>query len=122
MTKVALADKFAQFDEAWSPKIVGRVDDYDVKIAKIRGAFVWHAHEDADELFLVIAGRLRLEFRDRTEIVGPGEFVIAPKGVEHRPMSETPETQILLFERAGVVNTGDQAPSAHTNAAEDITG
>ena len=119
MDKINLADKFATFTDHWSPKIVGSVDDYDVKIVRIEGDFVWHRHDDADELFLVLDGGLRMDFRDRQVSVGTGEMIVVPKGVEHKPFAER-ECKVLLLERSGVVNTGDAEPGALTNAAERI--
>lgn len=104
--KVNLAEKFSLFSDQWSPKIVGEVDDYDVKLAKIEGEFVWHAHENEDEMFLVISGQLVMRFRDRSVTVNPGEFIVVPKGVEHNPLAPV-ETQIVLFERKTVAHTGD---------------
>jgi len=104
--KVNLADKFALFTDQWSPKIVGQVDDYDVKLAKIEGEFVWHSHADEDEMFLVISGQLVMRFRDHEVTVNAGEFIVVPKGVEHNPLAPT-ETQIVLFERHTTAHTGD---------------
>ncbi len=106
MEKVNLAQKFALFSEAWSPKIVGELDDYEIKLVRLVGDFVWHSHADADELFLVIDGRLRMDFRDRRVEVAAGEFIVVPKGVEHKPFAAE-ECRILLLERAGVRNTGE---------------
>lgn len=106
MEKVNLADKLARFSEHWSPRIVGALNGQEVKLAKFVGAFDWHSHEREDELFLVLAGRMRMDFRDRQVWVEPGEFIIVPRGVEHRPFSEE-ETHVLLFEPAGTLNTGD---------------
>jgi len=103
--KVNLAEKFALFSETWSPKIVGRVDDYLVKLAKLEGEFVWHAHEAEDELFLVISGELHMQFRDRTVTVLPGEFIVVPAGTEHNPFAPV-ETHVVLFERATTAHTG----------------
>lgn len=105
MDKVNLADKFALFSDQWSPKIVGQVDNYDVKLAKIEGEFVWHAHENEDEMFLVISGQLIMRFRDREVTVNAGEFIIVPKGVEHNPFAPV-ETHIVLFERNSTAHTG----------------
>lgn len=105
--KVNLADKFAQFDDAWNPRVAGDINDFQVKLVKLRGAFVWHKHDVEDELFLVIAGRLRMRFRDRDEIVGPGEFIIVPHGVEHCPVADTDEVQVVLLEPKTTLNTGD---------------
>lgn len=105
MNTVNLAEKLAGFSDHWSPKVVGAVNDFHVKLVKLQGEFVWHAHEVEDELFLVLHGRLRMEFRDRVAHVGPGEFLIVPHGVEHRPVAEE-ETHVLLLEPASTVNTG----------------
>lgn len=104
--KVNLAHKFALFSETWTPKIVGEVDGHHLKIARLEGEFVWHAHEDADELFLVVDGRLRLRLKDREDVVlEPGELFVVPKGLEHLPVAE-PTAQVLMLERKGTVNTG----------------
>jgi mannose-6-phosphate isomerase-like protein (cupin superfamily) len=99
------AEKLASFDETWSPKAVGEVDDHVVKVVKLKGEFVWHAHEREDEMFLVLKGTLRLQFRDREERVRAGEFIVVPRGVEHRPIADE-ETHVLLFESKTTVNTG----------------
>lgn len=104
--KVNLADKFAAFSEHWRPKVVGELNGQEVKLVKFRGEFVWHKHDAADELFLVVAGGFRMEFRDRAVELRAGEFLIVPRGVEHRPVADA-EVQVLLFEPAGVRNTGD---------------
>lgn len=105
--KVSLKDKFALFDDAWSPRIAGEVNDFQVKLVKLRGSFVWHRHEVEDELFLVTRGRLRMRFRERDEIVGPGELIIVPHGVEHCPVAETDEVHVVLLEPRTTLNTGD---------------
>lgn len=104
--KVNLASKFALFSEAWSPKVVGELNGQHVKLAKLRGPFVWHHHEAEDELFLVVRGRLRMELRDKTVELEPGEFLIVPKGVEHRPVADE-EVEVLLFEPVSTLNTGN---------------
>lgn len=119
MDPVNLAAKFAEFSERWSPKIVGRVDDYDVKIVKLEGEFVWHKHDDEDEMFLVVDGEMSIEMRDRKVSLTAGEMFVVPRGVEHKPFAER-ECQALLFERRGVVNTGDAPASALTNEAVEI--
>lgn len=106
MTKVNLAQKFALFHELWSPKIVGELNGQQVKIAKIQGEFVWHHHEDADELFMVIQGKLTIKLPDEDVHLGEGEFMIVPRGVEHKPVAER-EAHILMFEPAGTLNTGN---------------
>ena len=105
MGKVNLAVKLASFSAHWQPKIVGELNGQQVKLSKIQGEFVWHHHDHEDELFLVIAGKLHMDYRDRTETIEPGEFTIVRRGVEHRPRA-TEETHILLFEPAGTLNTG----------------
>jgi mannose-6-phosphate isomerase-like protein (cupin superfamily) len=117
MEKIKLAEKFARFSEQWQPKIVGGFDDYDVKIAKIQGEFVWHSHPDEDELFMVVNGRLTIHFRDRDVELVPGEFLVVPKGVEHKPSADE-ECQILMIERKGTLNTGDAKDSGRTAQAE----
>lgn len=104
--KVVLAEKFALIGEQWSPKIVGEVNDACVKLAKLEGEFVWHHHQEEDELFLVIEGRLRIELRDGEIILDPGEFAVIPRGVEHRPVAER-EVHVLLIEPRSTLNTGN---------------
>ena len=106
MDKISLSDKFAQIHEHWRPKVVGTLNGQEVKLVKFQGEFIWHRHEREDELFLVIRGRFRIEFRDRTVELGPGDLLIVPHGVEHRPVADA-EVEVLLFEPAGVRNTGD---------------
>jgi len=104
--KINLQDKLSQLDEHWSPRIVAELNGQHVKLAKVKGAFVWHHHEDEDELFYVLTGRLTIEFRDGSVELGPGECVVVPRGVEHRPVAEE-ETHILMFEPASTLNTGN---------------
>lgn len=107
MDKVNLDDVFASFTEQWDPRIAGELNGQAVKLVKVEGEFVWHQHEDADELFLVRTGELRIQLRDQSDIVlQEGEFVIVPRGVEHRPVAET-EAEIILFEPSDTSNTGD---------------
>ncbi|BCS88232.1 cupin domain-containing protein [Pseudodesulfovibrio sediminis] len=115
---INLADKFALFSEQWSPKLIGRVNDTDIKIVKIEGEFLWHSHQNEDEMFFVINGKMRMQFRDREVEVNPGECIIVPRGVEHMPVAET-ETQIMVIEPAGTVNTGGEA-SDRTRAPQPI--
>jgi len=103
--KVALSEKLAQFQELWSPKVVGAVNDFHVKLVKLRGEFVWHSHEVEDELFLVLHGRLRMQFRDGEVVVEPGELIIVPHQTEHRPVADD-EAHVLLLEPRSTVNTG----------------
>ena len=103
---VRLADKLEQITETWTPRIVGELNGQHVKLAKLEGEFVWHHHENEDELFLVIDGELTMELRDRSLVLRPGEMCIVPRGTEHRPVCRVP-TAVLLFEPAGTLNTGN---------------
>ena len=107
MNKVNLAEKFALINEFWTPKMAGLVNDTAIKLNRLSpGEFVWHSHDNEDEMFLVLEGRLVIKFRDRDIRLGPGEFLIVPKGVEHMPVAET-EVRMMLIEPAGTLNTGD---------------
>ena len=104
--KVNLAVKYAQFSEHWSPKIVATLDDYDIKLVKVKGDFVWHSHDDEDEMFFVVEGTLDMDFRDGRKTLNAGELIVVPKGVEHKPHASD-ECRVLLLERQDVVNTGN---------------
>ncbi|MDA3902878.1 MAG: cupin domain-containing protein [Desulfuromusa sp.] len=106
MNKVNLEDKFSQFDGHWQPKIVGELNGQYVKLARLKGEFVWHQHESEDELFMVIKGQLLIKLRDRDVILNSGEFFIIPRGVEHIPIADN-EVEVMLFEPKSVVNTGN---------------
>jgi len=106
MQKVSLADKFSQFSDYWSPKIAAELNDSYVKLAKLKGEFVWHNHETEDELFLVINGQLLIRLRDGDVRVGPGEFVVIPRGVDHLPIAAQ-EVHVLLIEPKTTLNTGN---------------
>ena len=106
MEKVNLAEKFSQFSDHWQPKIVGELNGQHVKLSKFQGPFVWHHHTGEDELFLVVKGRFRMELRDREIALEEGEFLIVPRGVEHKPVADE-EVWVLLFEPAATVNTGN---------------
>jgi mannose-6-phosphate isomerase-like protein (cupin superfamily) len=106
MEIVNLNDKLSKIKEYWSPKIVGEVNESYVKVVKFKGAFVWHHHDDEDEMFLVVKGRMNMRFRDRDVLVSLGEFIIVPKGVEHMPEAEE-EVHIVLFEPKSTLNTGN---------------
>jgi len=115
MSKVNLAEKFAQISDHWQPRLAGRVNDTDIRLVKIKGDFDWHSHTDEDEMFVVLKGEMRMVFRDRVEIVGTGEFIIVPRGTEHRPGADE-ECEIMLIEPSSVVNTGDGAATERTVA------
>lgn len=106
ISKVNIAEKFALFSDHWNPRVAAELNGQQIKLVKFQGEFVWHKHDDADEMFLVIAGRFRMDFRDREIWLDAGEFIVVPRGVEHRPYAEE-EVQVMLFEPAGTVNTGD---------------
>lgn len=104
--KVNLAAKLAMFDEPWSPRIVGELNGQHVKLVKLLGEFVWHHHDEEDELFLVVKGRFRMDFRHRSVWLEEGEMLVVPRGVEHRPVADE-EAHVLLFEPASTLNTGN---------------
>ncbi|MGG2821040.1 cupin domain-containing protein [Pseudomonas aeruginosa] len=104
---INLAAKLALFDDRWQPRVIAQMNDYQFKLVKIEGDFVWHSHADTDETFIVLAGRLRIDFRDGAVHLGPGEMYVVPRGVEHKPFAEG-EVRMLLVEPCGVRNTGDQ--------------
>lgn len=106
MDALNLTQLLTRFDDHWSPKTIAAINDYDLKLVKVAGEFVWHTHPDTDELFLVLSGRLTISLRDRDVVLDPGELFIVPRGVEHCPRAES-ETAALLLEPRGVVNTGD---------------
>ena len=103
---INLADKFSRFHDQWSPKIIADVNNAQVKVAKVQGEFVWHAHADEDELFLVVRGTLRIELRDGEITIRPGELAVIPKGVEHRPVAEK-EVHLVLVEPRAIRHTGE---------------
>ncbi|HZH99808.1 MAG TPA: cupin domain-containing protein [Flavisolibacter sp.] len=106
MDKVNLIEKFSIFSEHWSPKIVGELNGQHIKLVKFKGEFVWHHHDDEDEMFYVVKGNFNMEFRDKTVVLNEGEFLIVPKGVEHRPVAAE-EVCVMLFEPASTLNTGN---------------
>jgi mannose-6-phosphate isomerase-like protein (cupin superfamily) len=106
METINLARKLALFQDHWSPKVIGELNGQHVKLVKLQGEFVWHHHDDEDELFLVLKGRLRMELREGAQWVEEGELIIIPRGVEHRPVAEQ-EVHVLLFEPASTLNTGN---------------
>jgi len=104
--KVNLAEAQAQFDEPFEPRIIGTMNDYKLMVAKTKGEFVWHKHDDTDDFFLVLNGQLTIQLRDRDVVLGPGELFVVPRGVEHKPVADE-ECWLLLFEPAGTLNTGN---------------
>jgi len=119
MHTVNLAEKFRQFGDYWNPRIVGEVNDFHVKAVKLKGEFVWHHHDQEDELFLVVKGTLRMRFRDREEIVREGEFLVVPHGVEHMPVAEE-EVHIILLEPKSTLNTGNVTNERTVRQLEQI--
>jgi mannose-6-phosphate isomerase-like protein (cupin superfamily) len=117
---VDLHERLSLFSEHWSPRVVARLNDYAVKVVKLKGEFVWHSHPETDELFLVVEGTLVIQLRDGDVVVGPGQLYVVPKGVEHRPVAEG-DVSVVLVEPEGTVNTGD-AGGPLTAAPEDLTG
>ena len=113
---IDIADKLSLFSEHWSPKVIARLNDYEIKVAKLKGEFVWHTHDDTDELFLVIEGRLTIQLRDGDITLGPGQLFVVPQGVEHCPITDG-DVAVMLIEPAGVVNTG--AAGGELTAAYD---
>jgi mannose-6-phosphate isomerase-like protein (cupin superfamily) len=111
--KINLTDKFALFSDHWSPKIMAELNNFYIKAVKFEGEFVWHKHDDTDELFWVIDGEFTMRFRDRDVLVKAGEFIIVPIGVEHMPVADS-EVQVVLIEKKGTLNTGDAGVSEKT--------
>ena len=105
MKKINISQKLAQFKDHWNPRIIGELNQQHVKIAKLKGEFIWHKHDEEDEMFLVLKGTLKIAFRDRTETIQENEIIIVPKGIEHKPIAEE-EVSIMLFEPATTINTG----------------
>jgi mannose-6-phosphate isomerase-like protein (cupin superfamily) len=107
-THINLAEKLEEFSEHWSPKIVARYNDNEVRLVKTDGEFVWHKHDETDELFLILEGEFDMDFRDRTVTVGPGELLIVPRGTEHRPAARRGEVKLLLIDPNDTPNTGNK--------------
>lgn len=105
--------KFALFSEHWRPKVVAALNGQELKVVKVQGVFPWHLHEDCEEMFLVWRGRFRVEFRDRVVDMGPGEFIVVPRGIEHRTAADE-EAEVLIFEPAETLNTGDVVVEGYT--------
>jgi mannose-6-phosphate isomerase-like protein (cupin superfamily) len=119
MDKVNLLEKFGLFQEHWSPKIVGRVQDCDVRLAKVLGEFEWHRHPDEDEMFFVVKGRLLMRFRDRDVSLDEGEFLIVPRGVEHLPVANE-EAWLMLVEPTGTLNTGNTVSDRTVSQLDEL--
>ena len=111
MQAINLADKLSTFSEHWQPRVVGQFNGHDLMVVKVKGEFVWHKHDDTDDFFLVLSGRIIIQLRDGAVRLGPGEVFVVPKGVEHRPVAEA-EAHILLIEPQGTPNTGNTATAA----------
>lgn len=107
MECININQKFSLFSDHWNPRIIAELNGQQVKLAKLKGEFIWHKHDEEDELFLVVKGNLRMEFRDKVINIHPGEIFVVPKGVEHRPVAEE-EVEVMLFEPASTLNTGSQ--------------
>lgn len=110
---VDLEQKFGGFSDHWRPRVAAQLNGQDVRLVKVQGVFPWHSHADAEEMFLVWKGRFRVEFRDRVETLEPGQFIVVPRGVEHRTAADD-EAEVLIFEPSEVINTGDAPTSAFT--------
>jgi mannose-6-phosphate isomerase-like protein (cupin superfamily) len=110
---VDLAQKFGGFSDHWRPRVAAQLNGQDVRLVKVQGVFPWHSHADAEEMFLVWKGRFRVEFRDRIETLGPGQFIVVPRGVEHRTAADE-EAEVMIFEPSEVINTGDAPTSDFT--------
>lgn len=106
MNKINIADKFAKFDNHWSPRVIAQMNNYQFKLVKLQGEFVWHDHKDTDEVFIVYKGHVRIDFRDRTVCLAEGKMLVIPAGAEHKPFADE-ECMVMLVEPKGVVNTGE---------------
>ena len=111
---VDLKQKFGGFSDHWRPRVAAQLNGQDVRLVKVQGVFPWHSHADAEEMFLVWKGRFRVEFRDRVETLGPGQFIVVPRGVEHRTAADE-EAEVMIFEPSEVINTGDAPTSEFTS-------
>lgn len=116
---VDLEQKFGGFSDHWRPRVAAQLNGQDVRLVKVQGVFPWHSHVDAEEMFLVWKGRFRVEFRDRIETLGPGQFIVVPRGVEHRTAADE-EAEVMIFEPSNVINTGD-APTSEFTAPSGLT-
>ena len=119
MEAINIAEKLAKFSEQWSPKEIGSLDDYSIKLSKIEGDFIWHSHAEGDELFLVLEGRFRMDYRDKEVWLEQGDMMIVPKGVEHKPYADE-ECSLLVIEKNTVVNTGEANDARRVEELERI--
>ena len=119
MHKVNIDEKLSLFTDYWNPRIVGELNGQQVKLVKLKGEFVWHKHDNEDELFYVIKGVLKMEFRDRTVLINEGEYLIVPRGVEHKPVAHN-EVAVMLFEPASTLNTGNTRGELTREILENI--
>lgn len=123
MTSINFNEKLSKFTELWSPKVIASMNDYEFKLVKVKGEFVWHSHEDTDEVFIVLNGEMHIDLKDGIEetkvMLKEGEMFVVPKGVLHRPVAEE-ECKVLLVEPSGVVNTGDQENGSSLRAPNDV--
>jgi len=117
--KVCIYDKFSQFNDYWNPRIVGELNGQHIKLVKFKGQFTWHTHENEDEMFFVVEGKFKMHFKERTVELYKGDFIIVPKGVEHMPEA-LEEVQIMLFEPASTLNTGDKINNFTKNVLEKL--
>ena len=117
ITKINLKEKYSKFSKHWSPRIITEMNDYQFKIAKIKGEFIWHDHKDTDETFIVMEGEMNMKFKDGNVILNEGEMIVVPKGVKHKPCAKN-ECKILVIEPRGVINTGDEINDLTIN--EDV--
>ncbi|SEG68542.1 Mannose-6-phosphate isomerase, cupin superfamily [Bryocella elongata] len=115
---IRIGEKFAKIPDLWKPRVVAEMNDYQFKLVRLEGDFVWHSHADTDEAFLIVEGELRIDFRDGAVTLGPGEMYVVPRGVEHKPFAAS-EVRVMLIEPRGVVNTGD-GDTLERTAANDV--
>ncbi len=120
MQTIDLNEKLGLFSDHWNPRVVARLNGQAVKLVKFEGEFVWHKHDHEDELFMVLAGTMRMEFRGHSEMVGPGQVIVVPRGVEHRPCAVGGECSVMLFEPESTLNTGDAADTRRRDRLESI--
>ncbi len=119
MEKVTIQQKLSLFNDHWSPKIIGELNGQHIKLVKFQGEFVWHKHDNEDEMFYVLKGMFKMEFRDKTIELSENEFLIVPKGVDHRPVAEK-EVSVMLFEPSATLNTGDKLCDLTKNVLDKI--